>query len=117
MSFTEEQSIELIAEEVIKDRLIGRRDYSVLFSGIHRGRKVTIKEITNHQITQGKDDEDFFRDVKVMEKCHHEAIVEFVGAVLTPGNQMIVTDLCEYGPLNEAMDEYLEEFNKLTKVK
>ena len=115
MSSTKEQSIELITDELVKEKEIRRSDFSVVFCGTYRGRKVAIKEIINNQTTPGKDDEDITRDVKLLEKCHHEAVVEFIGAVFTPDKQMIVTELCEYGPLNEAMDEYLEEFNKLHK--
>ena len=116
MSSSKECSLELNLDELIKDkdgdkdRVIGRSDYSVVFSGLYHERKVAIKE------TAEKEDEDFNRDRVLMERFHHDAIVEFIGAVLSPEKQVIVMELCEYGSLNQAMDEYLEEFNLLMKV-
>ena len=118
MSSIKEHSSELNQDELVKDKEIGRSDFSVVFSGTYRGRKVAIKEIINcHQTTPQASDSDFDRYIMLMEKSHHGAIVEFIGAVFAAGKQAIVTEFCEYGSLNEAMDEYLEEFNELMKVK
>ena len=118
MSSIIEHSSKLDPDELVKEKEIGRSDFSVVFSGTFRGRKVAIKEIiNNHHSAPGTSDDDFNRDIMMMEKCQHDAIVEFIGAVFAAGKQTIVSEYCEYGPLNEAMDEYLEEFNEVMKVK
>ena len=125
MSSAKDHNKELNLNELIKDKdgdkdkEIGRSDYGVVYSGTYYKRKVAIKEIVNHhRPTPGKGyDEDFNRDMMLMEKFHHDAIVEFIGAVYLPDKQIIVTELCEYGSLDVAMDEYLEEFNEMMKVK
>ena len=117
MSSTTEESLVFNPDELVKGEEIRHSDFSVVFSGTYRGRKVAIEEIANKQPDPEKDNDDFRNDVNLMKNCHHNTIVEFIGAILTPGKQAIVTELCEYGPLNEALDEYLEEFNEMMKVK
>ena len=100
-----------------RDKELGRGGFGVVFSGDYHGRKVAIKIPLGRDFFRPKDEKDFDREVGTMEKRRHEAIVEFIGAVKIPKKQVIVTELCPYGSLNEAMNEHPEEFNEQMKVK
>jgi len=123
MSSSKDCSLELNPDELIKDRdggkdqEIGRGDFNVVCSGTYHERKVAIKEPIKLSTPGEEDDEDFKRDVMLMEKVRHDAIVEFIGAVFAPNRRAIVTELCEYGTLDEAMIEHLEMFNEMMKLK
>ena len=68
MSSVKEHSSVINVDELVKEKEIGHSDFGVVFSGTYRGRKVAIKEIINNQSTPGAKDENFDRDVMLMEK-------------------------------------------------
>jgi len=53
----------------------------------------------------------------MMEKYRHDNIVEFIGAVKTPGKQTIVTELCQYGSLLDVIRQHKERFSDLLRIK
>lgn len=119
MSYASERASAINPDELVKGKEIGRSEFSIVYSGRYHERKVAIRELVNHhQPTPGSEnDEDLDRDARIAEKCRHYAIVEFIGAVFAPGKQAIVTELCEYGSLNDAMVEHIEVFNEAMKTK
>jgi len=48
--------------------------------------------------------------VEMMEKLRHPCIINFIGAVHTPGHMAIVTEFCPFGNLNGAMKKHKFSF-------
>ena len=112
-----EQSSRLDPDEVKKDKVIGRGGNAVVYGGFYHGKKVAIKEILNQDCMTTEDFDDFMKEVTMMEKLSHEAIVKFIGVLLVPMKLAIVSELCEYGSFQSAMSRFPEVFDDKLKIK
>ena len=117
ISVESEASTKLDPDELRKDTELGEGGFGVVFSGTYRGREVAIKMPKNREFFKTEDQISFDREVNMMEKWRHETIVEFVGAVIISGKQAIVTELCPFGSLDNAMEKHLDKFDERMKVK
>ena len=104
-------------DEVKREREIGKGAYGVVYSGTYRGMDVAIKVVRFQECMLPYMVDDFEREVAVMEKLRHNAIVSFVGAVHIPGQLAIVTELCPYGALLAAIRRHRDRFTTALKVK
>jgi len=95
---------------------IGEGAFGVVFSGEYRGRKVAIKKLKN-QNPAPQDLATLKRELANVARLRHSSIVHFFGAIVTPGNLSIVTELCPYGSFSRAMKEHPKEFNDALKIK
>jgi len=100
-------------EEVKKGEMIGKGSFGVVFKGTYRGQEVAIKELMGQEYLTRDDDYNFKKEVCTMGALHHEAIVNFIGAILVPGKYAIVSEFCKYGSLTSAMEKYPKEFEDL----
>ena len=122
LSAESEQSSSLDPDKLVRDKeedgndkVIGRGASGIVYCGEYQGRDVAIKVLTN--ILTNRDKEEFEREVVMLERCRHPAIVEFVGAVLIPGKQTIVTEFCPLGSLEDAMKTHPDKFDEKMKIK
>ena len=99
------------------DDVIGNGAYGIVYSGTYRGMDVAVKVLKNQDCLMPYMVEDFDREVAMMEKLRHIAIVSFIGAVHIPGHLQIVTELCPYGALLPAMQKYPARFTDALRVK
>ena len=104
-------------DEVHREHVIGGGAYGVVYSGTYRGMDVAVKVVKYQDAMLPYMVDDFEREVAVMEKLRHNAIVSFVGAVHIPGQLQIVTELCPYGALLAAIKKYPARFTTALKVK
>ena len=103
--------------EIKREELIGKGAYGNVYSGRYRGMDVAVKVMKfQDSMTKGMK-EDFLKEVEMMGKLRHNAIVSFIGAVLIPGEFQIVTELCPYGAMLSAIKKYPKDFTEALKVK
>jgi len=99
--------------ELNKGELLGQGSFGAVFKGTYRGQNVAIKEILNQEYMTLQDEAEFKKEVCLIGSLHHETIVKFVGAVLIPGKYAIVSELCQYGDLTNAVKKHTKEFDSL----
>lgn len=94
---------------------IGDGSFGTVYKGEYRGLEVAIKVLkAQGQITKQMMD-DFDGEVGMMEKLRHPCIINFIGAVHTPGQLAMVTEFCPYGSLGSAITK--EKFSYGLKLK
>ncbi|KAL7716776.1 Protein kinase [Entamoeba marina] len=87
--------------EFQKDEMIGEGSFGVVFVGMYRGTKVAIKQTKNFSWPE-EVVEAFEKEVRMMDMMRSSYIINFVGAVHTPGHYSIVTEFAECGSLKTA---------------
>ena len=109
-------SLKLDPEQLKKDKELGRGKHCVVFSGTYQGGNVAIKEVIDSEDEKKK--KQIEEEVMMLDRLHHDAIVRFIGALLLPEQQqVIVTELCQFGTMEQAMHEHPEAFNETLKAK
>jgi len=101
-------------EEFVKDRVIGEGSFGIVFVGKYRGNDVAIKQTKNFSWPE-EVVEAFRREVQMMDKMRCPYIINFVGAVDTPGHYSIVTEYAKFGSLKNAYES--SKFSNLLGVK
>ncbi|EDR29324.1 serine-threonine protein kinase, putative [Entamoeba dispar SAW760] len=108
------KSIKLDYEEFEKTKVIGEGSFGIVFLGKYRGVDVAIKQTKN--FTWPEDVVEAFRkEVQMMDKMRCPYIINFIGAVDTPGYYSIVTEYAKFGSLKNVYEN--EKFTQLLGLK
>jgi len=98
---------ELNAKDIVLGELKGAGTFGEVFKGKLRGKDVAVKKLAVQQIDEAALDA-FKKEVAIMSKLKHPNVLLFMGAVVQPGNLMIVTELM----LGNVRDILNDEANK-----
>ncbi|ELP88607.1 protein kinase, putative, partial [Entamoeba invadens IP1] len=93
-------------DELIEEKVIGEGSFGIVYKGIYRGNCVAIKkkkEIKNN------DDDEFTKEVNMLDKFRCGYIVHFYGAVFIPNKVCMVTEFASFGSLQDLMKHKTSE--------
>ena len=93
-----EISMRIDPDELEEEKKIGEGSFGVVYLGNFRGNKVAIKRLKE---VDGKSDEEFTKEVKMLDKIRNDYIVHFYGASFIPTYVCMVTEYAPYGSLND----------------
>ncbi|KAL7717799.1 Protein kinase domain containing protein [Entamoeba marina] len=95
-------------EELKEDKKLGEGSFGIVYKGMFRGNQVAIKKMK-----EASDDElsmnEFEKEVAMLDKFRCEYIVHFYGAVFIPDKICMVTELAQYGSLQDLMKKRKKE--------
>lgn len=82
---------------------VGEGSFGTIYRGDYRGTDVAVKVLKYQNAITPDMINDFKSEIGIMEKLRHPCIINFIGAVHTPGKFAIVTEFCPFGNLNGAI--------------
>lgn len=82
---------------------VGEGSFGTIYRGDYRGADVAVKVLKYQNAITPDMIRDFKSEIGIMEKLRHPCIINFIGAVHTPGKFAIVTEFCPFGNLNGAI--------------
>ncbi|ELP89959.1 protein serine/threonine kinase, putative [Entamoeba invadens IP1] len=104
------QSTRIDYEELIEESKLGEGSFGVVYKGKYRGNTVAIKKMKqsgeNTTLNNDKNDEEFEKEVAMLDKFRCEYIVHFYGAVLIPSKMCLVTEFAQHGCLSNVMKKF-----------
>ncbi|ELP89571.1 protein serine/threonine kinase, putative [Entamoeba invadens IP1] len=115
IDLTTDQSSILDPDELIQTKKIGEGTFGVVYYGTFRGNKVAIKKL-KIQSNEGGDDE-FSREVEMLEKFKSEYIVHFYGAVMIKDDRSVITEFAKYGSVQNLIESKTKKYNKIITKK
>ncbi|KAL7720188.1 Tyrosine protein kinase TXK [Entamoeba marina] len=87
-------------ESIIEDNKIGEGGFGIVYSGLFEGNQVAIKYMKT--ISQNNQEmEEFNKEVSMLDKFRSDYIVHFYGVVVTHNKICMVTELAQYGSLQD----------------
>ncbi|KAH3760025.1 protein serine/threonine kinase [Pelomyxa schiedti] len=105
ISFSTETSYKLDPDEItLSQPPIGDGSYGTVFKAEYHGQEVAVKLLKNQRISPAECSA-FENEIHAMESLKSPYIVKFIGACMLPGNLAIITELCEFGSLNSAIEK------------
>ena len=102
-----------------ESKRLGCGGYGTVYRGTYCGREVAVKLFNNTEFVTPEDQMMIEREVMILPECRHDAIVEFIGAVVNEEQKIvgIVTELCPYGSLKSALEMHPDVFDGEFKMK
>jgi serine/threonine protein kinase len=102
-------------EITISGKPIGVGGFGKVFKGKWRGARVAVK-VMKDQNPQPREMEAFQKEIELVTKLRHKNIVNFIGAVVTPGKMCMVSEFIELGSLQGLIDKQ-KKMSKLLRAK
>jgi len=94
---------------------IGQGSFGVVFRAAWRGQDVAVKMLVQQEHNE-VELKDFRREVALLGKLRHAAIIEFRGACLFPMRLSLMTEYARYGSLKAVYRQYSLPWNLSTKM-
>lgn len=94
---------------------VGEGSFGTIYRGDYRGADVAVKVLKYQNTITPDMINDFKSEIGIMEKLRHPCIINFIGAVHTPGKFAIVTEFCPFGNLGGVIKK--ESFGYVHKLK
>jgi len=102
-----ELSLFLNPEEIIRGKEVGHGSFGDVFQGFYRGTMVAVKNIKFlPEYSREEIISSFEKEVDVLSKLRHPAIVLFVGSSRTDDCLSILTEFSTYGSLQSVIQKY-----------
>ncbi|ELP90866.1 protein serine/threonine kinase, putative [Entamoeba invadens IP1] len=120
IEFETEITSKLDVDEIYEVKKIGEGSFGVVFKGVFRGNSVAIKKLKLHSNGERNEDieNDFEKEVKMMDKFKSEYIIHFYGAVFIPTRMCLVTEYAPLGSLQSSIEHRKsEEFDHQIRLK
>ena len=94
ISFTTQSSTKLDLNELIEEEVLGEGSFGTVYKGTFRGQKVATKKMKNleNEGDQKKLNEEFDKEVGMLDKFRSIYVINFVGAVYLVKNNAIVIE-------------------------
>ncbi|ELP87947.1 interleukin-1 receptor-associated kinase, putative [Entamoeba invadens IP1] len=92
-------------DKLIEEKEIGHGSFGIVYKGIYRGNCVAIKKMKEIK----NDDDEFEKEVNMLDKFRSDFIVHFYGAVFIPNKVCMVTEFGLYGSLQDLMKHKTSE--------
>ena len=99
IEFETEISSRIDPDQIIEDRQIGEGAFGIVYLGKFRGNKVAIKKMK--EIEKYDQQEEFEKEVAMLDKFRSDYIVYFYGAVFVPRKICMVTEFADYGSVQD----------------
>ncbi|ELP89309.1 protein serine/threonine kinase, putative [Entamoeba invadens IP1] len=111
-------SCRLDYHELIEENKINEGSFGIVYKGTFRGNVVCIKKMKDMLINKEAHEDEFEKEIQMLEKFSSEYIVHFYGAVFVPNEVCMVTEFAQYGSLNDLMKhKKSEEIEMKLRVK
>ncbi|ELP92545.1 protein serine/threonine kinase, putative [Entamoeba invadens IP1] len=96
-------SYRLDYHELIEDKKIGEGSFGIVYKGTFRKNMVCIKKMKELLINQKSQENEFEKEVSMLDKFRSDYIVHFYGAVFVPNKVCMVTEFAGFGSLQDLM--------------
>ncbi|ELP94693.1 protein serine/threonine kinase, putative [Entamoeba invadens IP1] len=113
-----ENSSKLDYDEINEEKQIGRGTFGVVYKGTYKGHDVAIKKLKQINNRSQIQQEEFTKEVEMLDKFRCEYIIHFYGAVFIPNHLLMVTEFARFGSINDVMKhKKSEEVDMKMRVK